>query len=136
MSCIVYQTDKKTGVKYAYESVSYWDKDKRQPRSKRKYIGKVDPETGEIITKSDRKKHSAENGSDVLKGQLDKLHAQLDEKENVIRALKEELAAKDKQYKAAIKALTKARAIIDVELYDNRCLFTDRLRTMPCALFL
>ena len=25
MSCIVYQTDKKTGAKYAYESVSYWD---------------------------------------------------------------------------------------------------------------
>ena len=31
MSCIVYQTDKKTGVKYAYESISYWDKDKKQP---------------------------------------------------------------------------------------------------------
>ena len=46
MSCIVYQTDKKTGVKYAYESVSYWDKEKQQPRSKRKYIGRVDPNTG------------------------------------------------------------------------------------------
>ena len=28
MSCIVYQTNKKTGVTYAYESVSYWDKEK------------------------------------------------------------------------------------------------------------
>ena len=50
MSCIVYQTDHKTGTKYAYESVSYWDKEKQQPRSKRKYLGKVDPETGEIIS--------------------------------------------------------------------------------------
>ena len=49
MACIVYQTDKKTGAKFAYESVSYWDKEKKQPRSKRKYLGKVDPETGEII---------------------------------------------------------------------------------------
>ena len=49
MACIVYQTDKKTGTKFAYESVSYWDKEKKQPRSKRKYLGKVDPETGEII---------------------------------------------------------------------------------------
>ena len=49
MSSIIYQTDKKTGIKYAYESTSYWDKEKKQPRSKRRYLGKVDPETGEII---------------------------------------------------------------------------------------
>ena len=36
MSSIVYQIDKKTGAKYAFESISYWDKDKKQPRSKRK----------------------------------------------------------------------------------------------------
>ena len=47
MASIVYQIDKKTGAKYAFESVSYWDKEKKQPRSKRKYLGKVDPETGE-----------------------------------------------------------------------------------------
>ena len=44
MACIVYQIDKKTGAKFAYESVSYWDKEKKQPRSKRKYLGKVDPD--------------------------------------------------------------------------------------------
>ena len=49
MSCIVYQTDKKTGIKYAYESISYWDKEKKQPRSTRKYLGRVDEETGETI---------------------------------------------------------------------------------------
>ena len=30
MPAIVYQTNKKTGVTYAYESVSHWDKVKRQ----------------------------------------------------------------------------------------------------------
>ena len=54
MPSIVYQTDRKTGIKYAYESTSYWDKEKKQPRSRRKYIGKVDPETGEIVPNGKR----------------------------------------------------------------------------------
>jgi len=49
MPAIVYQTNKQTGVTYAYESVSHWDKDKRQSRARRKCIGRVDPETNEII---------------------------------------------------------------------------------------
>ncbi|MCD8075237.1 MAG: hypothetical protein LUF27_09430 [Lachnospiraceae bacterium] len=39
----------KNGTAYVYDSVSYWDKDLKQPRSKRKLIGKLDPDTGEII---------------------------------------------------------------------------------------
>jgi len=49
---IVYQTDKRSGITYAYESKAYWDKDKKQSRSKRTLIGRVDPKTGEI-TKTD-----------------------------------------------------------------------------------
>lgn len=45
---IVYQTDKRSGITYAYESKAYWDKEKKQSRSKRTLIGRVDPETGEI----------------------------------------------------------------------------------------
>ena len=45
---IVYNTDKRSGITYAYESKSYWDKKKQQSRSKRTLIGRVDPETGEI----------------------------------------------------------------------------------------
>lgn len=39
-----------SGVTYAYESVSEWDPVKKQSRPKRKYLGRVDPETGEIIS--------------------------------------------------------------------------------------
>jgi len=53
---IVYQTNKKTGLTYAYESVSYWDKEKKQSRARRKCIGRVDPETKEIIPTRKRKK--------------------------------------------------------------------------------
>ena len=49
MAAIVYQTNKQTGITYAYESVSYWNKEKQQSRAKRRCIGRVDPETNEII---------------------------------------------------------------------------------------
>ena len=46
---IIRQTNKKTGITYVIDSESYWDKEKQQPRSRRKLIGKVDPETGETV---------------------------------------------------------------------------------------
>ena len=55
MAAIVYQTNKKTGVMYAYESVSYWDKEKQQSRAKRRCLGRVDPQTKEIIPTRKRK---------------------------------------------------------------------------------
>ena len=51
MSCIIYQTNKKTGIKYAYKSESYRDPVTKKPRSKRTYLGRVDPITDEIIQK-------------------------------------------------------------------------------------
>lgn len=45
---IVYQKDKRSGITYAYESKAYWDKEKKQSRSRRTLIGRVDPDTGEI----------------------------------------------------------------------------------------
>ena len=49
MASIVRQTDKRSGITYAYQSVSFWDKEKQQSRSKRTLIGRVDNKTGEII---------------------------------------------------------------------------------------
>jgi transposase len=46
---IVKQHDKRSGITYAYEAVYYWDKEKKQSRCKRKLIGRVDSETGDII---------------------------------------------------------------------------------------
>ena len=46
---VVYHTNKKTGVTYAYENIAYWDKEKQQSRAKRKPLGKVSPETGKIV---------------------------------------------------------------------------------------
>lgn len=57
---VIYQTNKTTKITYAYENVAYWDKEKQQSRAKRTLIGKVDPETGEIIPTRAYKKSSKE----------------------------------------------------------------------------
>jgi transposase len=61
---IVYHTNKKTGITYAYENKAYWDKEKKQSRSKRKLIGKVDPETGEIVPTRAYKKREQPTAKD------------------------------------------------------------------------
>ena len=66
MPAIVYQTNKKTGVTYAYESISYWDKDKRQSRAKRRCIGRLDPKTQEVIPT--RKKKEGIAGEKIKRG--------------------------------------------------------------------
>jgi transposase len=58
MATIVYQTDKRTGITYAYQSLSHWDKEKKQSRAKRTLIGRVDPVSGEIVPT--RKKAAAD----------------------------------------------------------------------------
>jgi len=52
----IYQTDKRSGITYAYEATYFWDKRKQQSRSKRKLIGRVNSETGEIIPTDGRMK--------------------------------------------------------------------------------
>ncbi len=49
MSCRINLVNKKTGVTYVYESISFRDKEKKLPRNKRVCIGKLDPISGEFI---------------------------------------------------------------------------------------
>lgn len=52
MPCIVYHTDPKNGITYAYESRSFRDPETKKVRTKKTYVGRVDSITGEIIPKS------------------------------------------------------------------------------------
>ena len=64
-----YRIEKKTGNSiYYYEVESYWDKNKKQPRQHRKYLGKKDMTTGAIITpiKSNKPKLSKDYGAVYL----------------------------------------------------------------------
>ena len=103
MACIVYQVDKKSGTKYAYESVSYWDKEKHQPRSKRKYLGKVDPETGEIIRSPQQSVPES-----VLVGQL---RAEIIEKDAAIDRLQGELEEIKQKYSKLREVVETIQAI-------------------------
>jgi hypothetical protein len=53
---IIYQTDKRSGITYAYNAEYHWDKNKQQSRSKRTLIGRFDKETGEILPTDGRMK--------------------------------------------------------------------------------
>lgn len=65
-TAIIDVRNKERGVTYVYESHSYWDKEKKQPRSHRKLIGRRDPETGEIVpTRARRKGDGAPGPSDT-----------------------------------------------------------------------
>jgi len=61
---LVKQLDKRSGITYVYDSVSYWDREKQQPRSKRKLIGKLDLVTGEIVPTDGRGKHRSQQHND------------------------------------------------------------------------
>jgi transposase len=65
MAAIIHHTDKRSGITYAYESISYWDKEKRQSRAKRTLIGRVDKETGEIVSTDGRNRRSAIDDSNA-----------------------------------------------------------------------
>ncbi len=114
MSCIVYQTDKKTGIKYAYESFSYWDKEKKQPRSTRKYLGRVDEETGEIISKDERNQHSVDTlCRDTSKTELESLQKEIEKRDRIISELRDELKKKDSEYRKLSSTVSKAYKILE-----------------------
>ena len=56
MSSITHHHNKSTGVTYVYSVESYWDKKKKAPRNKQICIGKLDPETGEVVPTRRRRK--------------------------------------------------------------------------------
>ncbi|MBQ3972052.1 MAG: hypothetical protein II687_07610 [Selenomonadaceae bacterium] len=106
MACIVYRTDSQ-GRKYAYSSESYWDKEKGQSRSRRTYLGRVNPETGEIIKgRKDGKNYKArpkdqpENVDETL---VSELRASLQKKGEEVADLQEE----NRKLKEQVRKLTK-----------------------------
>lgn len=112
MPTIVYQTNPTTGVKYAYESVSYWDKAKKAPRSKRKYLGRVDPETGEIIKASRRKKTDTASASEDSGNNM-RLKEELEQKDAEITKLRDDLEAMTSRFHKAVRILKEIHALTD-----------------------
>lgn len=108
MPCIIYQTNKKTGIKYAYKSESYRDPVTKKPKSRRTYLGRVDPATDEIIPKADSGKRNRASVSDL--SIPDHIQEELASRNETIRTLRQQVSTFEttlKSLKAAIEdALT------------------------------
>ncbi len=63
---LIKQLDKRSGITYVYESESYWDKDKKQARSRRTLVGRLDPATGEIVPTDGRGKKRKQTTTEAI----------------------------------------------------------------------
>ena len=111
MACIIYREDKKTGTKYAYRSESYRDPQTKKPKSKRTYLGRVDPVTNKIIPKGEagkrnRSKLVNSEPMDVLPVEISDLISQ--QREEIQRLIDENASLKDAiiKYKETLKQLS------------------------------
>ena len=90
---IIKQYDKRSGITYAYESHSYWDPEKKMARAKRKLIGRVDPETGEILPTDGRNKKpkTLASGDTGYRKMYEKLLKKCEAQETLIESLKRQI---------------------------------------------
>ena len=112
--------NKKLNVTYVYDSVSYWDKDLKQPRSKRKLIGKRDPVTNEIIPTSGRgRRQNADAPSEKKSVHSDssadlKYEKCLDrEKDTTIQEQKKQIADLQSRLRACLSAMKQAESLLN-----------------------
>ena len=119
---IIKQYHKDTDTTYVYDSVSYWDAEKGQSRSKRKLLGKLDPATGEIIPTGQRgrkkKEHPVEDPEKieakvtaVTAGYLEKIQQQ----ELTIRQQQAQITELSKRIAQMEDMISKAAAILGRE---------------------
>ena len=109
MSTIVHHYDKKSGKTRVYESTPHYDPVSKQSRPKRKYLGTLDPETGELIPSSGRRgrrpssKNTTTNKESCESTKIQDLQRIISEKEKKIDSLNSEI----KVLKATIRSYEK-----------------------------
>ena len=119
MPTIVKHVDKKSGTTRVYESTSHYDSVTKQSRPKRKYLGTLDPETGELIPSSGRKGRTpsrknvptSDEASELAK-QVEKLQKAGARKDEEILSLKNEVC----RLKSVIKVYRKVCEAISADL--------------------
>ena len=101
MSSIVYQTDRRSVSTYAYRSEPVRDPVTGRPSQRRTYLGRVDPETGEIVPMAAKGKRnrvgeapqepltvaessSLRDESERLRAEVLRLQARVDELEGLV----------------------------------------------------
>ena len=120
MSSIIYITDKKTGNKYAYESFSYRDPETKKPKTRRVYLGRIDPYTGELIPKAPkgRRNRSISNSqrrqiNEEAQQQIDALNEQVASLKKDVMALSQKNQASEQLVHSILKAVDKYQSAIE-----------------------
>ena len=112
---IVKVHNKARNVTYVYESVSYWDKELKQPRSHRKLISRVNPDTGEVVPTGKRTKAintSEPHGDTDYKALYERALATINQKDALILELRARLAAAEKESLYCRRSIRKACDIL------------------------
>lgn len=123
MPTIVQHYDKKTGKTRVYESTPHYDPVTKQSRPKRKYLGTLDPETGELIPSSGRRgrtpssKNVTTTEDNSASAKIMGLQRIISDKDAEIDSLKSEV----KVLKAAIKSYQEVYASISDSLAKAPC---------------
>ena len=112
---IVRVHNKARNITYVYESVSYWDKELKQPRSHRKLIGRIDPVTGDIVPTRKRTKSNtaASSHSDTdYKALYEQALATIAQKDSIIAELRSQLTAAENDNRSCRRTMKKACDIL------------------------
>ena len=118
---IVKQYHKDTDTTYVYESISYWDEEKKQSRSKRRVIGKLDPETGDIIPTGKRGR-KPKDATDTPAEQNAELSRQYGESQVRIKELSLEISQKDLEIASLRKEIQQLKEKLGkVDSYLSQC---------------
>ena len=114
--------NKKLNVTYVYDSVSYWDKDLKQPRSKRKLIGKRDPVTNEIIPTSGRGRRQNADAPYEKKSvhsysatdlKYDKRREAIRDNDTTIQEQKKQIGDLQSRLRACLSAMKQAESLLN-----------------------
>ena len=109
--------NKARNVTYVYESVSYWDKELRQPRSHRKLIGRIDPATGDIVPTGKRGRSDAAaviplHSDTDYRALYEQALATIAQKDTLIAELRSQLAAVESDNRYCRRSMKKACDIL------------------------
>ena len=112
---IVKVHNKARTVTYVYESVSYWDKELKQPRSHRKLIGRIDPATGDVVPTGKRTKKDAAispHSDTDYKALYEQALAIIAQKDALIAELRGRLSTAESENRSCRRSMKKACDIL------------------------
>ena len=127
MPGIIYQRDKRSGSTYAYRDRKVLDEGTGRVRTRREYIGRVDPSTGEIVPK-------AEHGRNVRRitpvageeGSVADLAAALRDRDEELSRLREQVLALAERNAALEGVVARVASLFSALAADPRL-------DLPCA---